>query len=60
MIGGFAMLANPAQNGNSGVMIFIVNQRGRVSEKDFSNKYALRVLDIKEYDPDSSWRLSRD
>ena len=60
MIGGFALLAYPAQYGNSGVMIFIVNQRGRVYEKDLGTKTALRVLDIKEYDPDSSWRLSRD
>ena len=60
MIGGFALLAYPAQHGNSGVMTFIVNQRGRVYEKDLGAKTAQRALDIKEYDPDSSWRLSRD
>jgi len=34
MIGGFAMVAWPAEYGASGVMTFIVNQQGRVYQKD--------------------------
>jgi DUF2950 family protein len=34
MIGGFALVAWPAQYGNSGVMTFLVNHKGEVFEKD--------------------------
>jgi hypothetical protein len=34
MIGGYAMVAYPAEYGNSGVMTFVVNHRGTVFEKD--------------------------
>ena len=34
MTGGFAAIAWPAKYGNSGVMTFVVNQRGIVFEKD--------------------------
>ena len=33
MIAGFALVAWPAQWGNSGVMTFIVSQQGKVHEK---------------------------
>ncbi len=35
MIAGFALLAYPAKWGNSGAMTFIVNQQGRVYQKNF-------------------------
>jgi hypothetical protein len=35
MIGGFAMVAYPAQYGSSGIMTFIVNHDGVVYQKDF-------------------------
>jgi hypothetical protein len=38
MIGGFAMVAWPADYGNSGVMTFVVNQQGRVYQKDLGKK----------------------
>ena len=34
MIGGFALVAYPAQYGNSGVMTFLVNHNGDVFQKD--------------------------
>ena len=34
MIGGFALLACPAEYGNSGVMTFLVNHAGTVYQKD--------------------------
>ena len=34
MIGGFAMVAYPAEYGNSGIMSFIINQQGDVYERD--------------------------
>src|SRR6185503_11124652 len=38
MIGGFALVAWPADYGNSGIMTFIVNQQGRVYQKDLGPK----------------------
>jgi hypothetical protein len=60
MIGGFAMIAWPAEHGDSGIMTFIVNQQGRVYQKDLGAKTSKVVSGIKAYDPDSSWTLSRD
>src|SRR4030095_11843723 len=34
MIGGFALVAGPAEYGETGIMTFIVNQQGRVYQKD--------------------------
>ncbi len=60
MIGGFAMIAWPAEYGASGVMTFIVNQQGRVYQKDLGEKTAKLVRKIDAYDPDPSWELSRE
>jgi hypothetical protein len=60
MIGGFAMVAWPAEYGTSGVMTFIVNQEGRVYQKDLGPKTSKLALKMKVYDPDPSWTLSPD
>ena len=60
MIGGFAMVAWPAEYGDSGIMTFIVNQQGRVYQKDLGPKTAKIVGKMTEYDPDPSWRICRD
>jgi hypothetical protein len=60
MIGGFAMVAWPARYGESGVMTFIVNQQGRVYQKDLGSKTAKLAAGMKEYDPDPSWMPSPD
>jgi hypothetical protein len=57
MIAGYALIAYPDKWGSSGVMTFIVNQQGRVYQKNLGPN-TLKVAEaITEYDPDSSWVL---
>jgi hypothetical protein len=58
MIGGFGLLAWPAEYGDSGVMSFIVNQQGLVREADLGEHTASAAQKISAYDPDPSWRVS--
>ena len=60
MIGGFALVAWPAGYGESGIMTFIVNQQGRVYQKDLGPRTESTVEAMKEYNPDKTWTLSRD
>ncbi|MDD2709442.1 MAG: DUF2950 domain-containing protein [Verrucomicrobiae bacterium] len=60
MIGGFALVAYPAHYGESGVMTFIVNHRGRVYQKNLGPKTCKLAAEMKEFDPDPSWKLSKD
>ncbi len=60
MIGGFALVAWPCEYGNTGIMTFIVNQQGRVYQKDLGPKTASLAPRISAYDPDLSWQVSRD
>jgi hypothetical protein len=60
MIGGFAMVAWPAAYGDSGIMSFIVNQRGRVYQKDLGPHTSKMARKMSEYDPDPSWKVSPD
>jgi hypothetical protein len=60
MIGGFALVAWPAEYGQSGIMTFIVNQQGRVYEKDLGAETSKIGRKISVYDPDPSWQLSLD
>jgi len=60
MIGGFAMVAWPAEYGDSGVMTFIVNQQGRVYQKDLGPNTANAAKKMTEYDPDPTWKASSD
>jgi len=55
MIGGFALVAYPAEYGNSGVMSFIVNHDGKVFQKDLGKNTAAVASATKEYNPDSTW-----
>jgi hypothetical protein len=55
MIGGFAMVAYPAQYGVSGVMTFIVNHEGTVYQKDLGKGTAKTAQMIKLFDPDKTW-----
>jgi DUF2950 family protein len=57
MIAGFALVAYPAEWGNSGVMTFIVNTQGRVYQKNLGPKTVEIAAAIKEYNPDPSWKL---
>lgn len=56
MIGGFALVAFPAQYGVSGVMTFIVNHEGVVYQKDLGPNTAAIVRGIKLFNPDGSWK----
>jgi hypothetical protein len=60
MIGGFAMVAWPAEYGDTGVMTFIVNQQGRVYQKDLGSQTSKLAQKMTEYDPDPTWRVSRE
>ena len=60
MIGGFAMVAWPADYGDSGIMSFVINQQGRVYQKDLGPSTASIAQKMEAYDPDSSWTLSRE
>ena len=55
MIGGFALVAYPAEYGNSGIMTFIVNHDGKVFEKNLGKDSATVASSMKEYNPDSTW-----
>ncbi len=55
MRGGFALIAAPAEYGYSGVMTFIVNHDGVVSEKDFGPGTAKIAAEITAYNPDATW-----
>jgi hypothetical protein len=55
MIGGFAMVAWPANYGNTGVMTFIVNQQGRVYQRDLGEDSGKIASAMEEYDPGPGW-----
>lgn len=55
MIGGFALIATPADYGNSGVMTFIVNQDGVVYQKDLGPETASEAARIRLFNPDKAW-----
>jgi hypothetical protein len=60
MIGGFALVAYPAEYGDSGIMTFIVNQQGRVYEKDLGTNTTKIAEAMMMYDPDKTWKVSPD
>jgi hypothetical protein len=56
MTGGFAILAYPAEYGNSGVMSFLINQDGMVLQKDLGEKTTEVAKAITEFNPDDAWK----
>jgi hypothetical protein len=56
MIGGFALVAYPAEYRNSGVVTFIVNHTGAVFQKDLGPDTAKLAEKISSFDPDSTWK----
>jgi len=61
MIAGFAMVAWPAEYGVSGIMTFIVNQQGRVYERDLGKRTGRMARRMSVYDPDPDhWRECTD
>jgi Protein of unknown function (DUF2950) len=55
MIGGFALVAAPAEYGVTGVRTFIVSQDGVVYDKDFGPKTLDEFQKMERFNPDSSW-----
>jgi hypothetical protein len=56
MIGGFALVAYPADYGNSGIMTFIVNHDGVVYQKDLGKNTESMAVAMKKFDPDKTWK----
>jgi hypothetical protein len=55
MIGGFALVAYPADYGNSGVMTFMVSHTGTVYQRDLGENTEARVKSMTSFDPDKTW-----
>ena len=55
MIGGFALVAAPAQYGITGVRTFIVSHDGVVYEKDLGPKSLAEFEKMELFNPDMSW-----
>ena len=58
MIGGFALIAWPAEYGNSGVMTFVVHHAGTVYEKDLGPRTDFVAPRMKLFDPDTTWKTA--
>jgi hypothetical protein len=56
MVGGFALVAYPAEYGNSGVMTFLVSHAGTVYQKDFGNNTLRLVTQMVWFNPDQTWK----
>ena len=56
MIGGFALVAYPAEYDVSGVMTFTVNHDGVVFEKDKGKQTEKLAGAMKKFDPDKTWK----
>lgn len=55
MIGGFALVAAPADYGVTGIKSFIVSHDGIVYETDLSERTLELFHAMQRYDPDSTW-----
>jgi len=57
MVAGFALVAFPDEYGSSGIMTFIVNQRGKVYQKDLGTDTTQLARHMTAYNPDDTWTL---
>ena len=60
MIGGFALVAVPAEYRVTGVQSFIVNNDGIVYQKDLGPDSLNIVKNMELYNPDASWHPTPD
>ena len=60
MLAGFGFVAWPSQYGESGIMTFIINQQGKVYQKNLGPDTARKASAMKEYDPGPGWEISPD
>ena len=56
MIGGFALVAYPAEYRDSAVMTFIVNHAGMVYQKDLGPDTAEIAEKMTAFDPNPTWK----
>jgi hypothetical protein len=56
MIGGFGLVAYPAEYGNSGIMTFIINNDGDIYERDLGDRTARIASRMSTFNPDHTWR----
>jgi hypothetical protein len=59
MIAGFALVAWPAEWNNTGVMTFVVNQQGKIWQKNLGPKSAKIAKALRAYDPDATWTMAQ-
>lgn len=55
MIGGFGLVAAPAEYGETGMKTFIVSQDGVVYEKGFGPGTLSEFIKMERFNPDKSW-----
>ncbi|HUP04945.1 MAG TPA: DUF2950 domain-containing protein [Bryobacteraceae bacterium] len=55
LLGGFGLVAWPAEYGVSGIHTFVVNQDGKIYQKDIEPARGKAAAAVTRYDPDSSW-----
>ena len=60
MIAGFALVAFPAEYGQSGIMTFIVSHLGKVYQKDLGPQTKDIAWHMTAYNPDASWTLVKE
>ena len=60
MVAGFALVAFPANWGRSGVMTFIVNQQGKVYQKNLGPETTKIAQEMNSYNPDGNWTLVKE
>jgi hypothetical protein len=60
MIGGYALVAVPAEYKVSGVKTFLVSYEGIVYEKDLGPNSLKIAKEMVEYNPDKTWRRTND
>jgi hypothetical protein len=56
MIGGFALVAAPAEYGLTGIKTFMVSHDGVVYEKDLGRTTLDRFETLDRFNPDQTWR----
>ena len=56
MIGGFALIAWPAEYGNSGITTFLISHDGAVYEKDLGKDTAKVASRTTAFNPDDTWK----
>jgi hypothetical protein len=56
MIGGFGLVAYPAEYGTSGIMTFIINNDGDIYERDLGSGTGRIASRMTTFNPDHTWR----